>query len=71
MLIMETQGNIMTSIQANTDAAMFKFVKDYLDGAVGLFERDPANSDFSRGYQKALASLKSVLDEMEKSTKSG
>lgn len=46
---------------------LYDFVKNYLDGAAGLFDKDPASSDFSRGYQKALISLKDILDRIESS----
>lgn len=50
-------------------AAFYDFVKDYLDSSAGLFERDEPRSDFSRGYQRSLLSLKSILDKMEESAK--
>jgi hypothetical protein len=50
-------------------AAFYEFVKGYLNQSANLFEHDQPTSDFSRGYQKSLMSLKSVLDAMEKSAK--
>ena len=48
---------------------LYTFVKNYLDGAEALFEKDSAVSDFSRGYQRSLLSLKEILDQMEQSYK--
>lgn len=48
-------------------AAFYEFIREYLDGALDLFEKDQPTSDFSRGYQKALLSLKGILDKMESS----
>ncbi len=56
-------------IQMNTDAALLKFVKDYLAGAMEAADRSPPNSEFSRGYEQALRSLQSVLINLEKSAK--
>ena len=56
-------------IQMNTDAALLKFVKDYLDGATGSFDRDPPNTEFSRGYAEALRCLQAVMNSVEKSAK--
>jgi hypothetical protein len=50
-------------------AAFYEFVKGYLDQSASLFEMDQPTSDFSRGYQRSLLSLKSILDNMEKSAK--
>ena len=54
-------------METTQKAAFYDFVKGYLNSSSDLFERDQPTSDFSRGYQKALLSLKSVLDTMEKS----
>lgn len=50
-------------------AAFYDFVRGYLDRSSELFERDQPTSDFSRGYQRSLLSLKSILDKMEESAK--
>jgi hypothetical protein len=56
-------------IQMNTDAALLKFVKDYLDASIGSFDRDPPTSEFARGYAQGLRSLQSVMNSIEKSAK--
>ena len=56
-------------IQMNTDAALLKFVKDYLDGSIESFDRSPPTSEFSRGYAQGLRSLQSVMNTIEKSAK--
>jgi hypothetical protein len=50
-------------------AAFYEFVKDYLDQSASLFGMDQPTSDFARGYQRSLLSLKSILDKMEDSAK--
>ena len=54
-------------METTQKAAFYDFVKGYLDSSSDLFERDQPTSDFSRGYQKALLSLKGILDKMESS----
>lgn len=54
-------------METTQKAAFYEFVKSYLDSSAGLFDRDQPTSDFSRGYQKALLSLKGILDKMEDS----
>lgn len=57
-------------IQINTDAALLKFVKDYLssatkDGSV----LTNTNSEFGRGYVQALRTLTYVMNNVETSAK--
>jgi hypothetical protein len=44
-------------------AHLYAFVKDYLEGSQ---RPDMSDSDFARGYKKGLASLQSILDNLEK-----
>ena len=48
-------------------AALYDFVKSYLNDVAWLAEHDPAVSDFARGYEKGLLGLKDILDNMENS----
>ena len=48
-----------------TMAQLYAFTKDYLEGAT---KNGEPSSDFARGYHQALMSLKSVLDNLEKTT---
>ncbi len=56
--------------QMNTDAALLKFVKDYLDGATNDGAAlNHTNTEFARGYVQGLRTLRSVLINLEKSAK--
>ena len=48
-------------------AALYDFVKSYLNDVAWLAEHESVVSDFADGYQKGLLGLKDILDNMEKS----
>ena len=58
----------MSNQNQMTMAQLYAFTRDYLEGATKTGSAlGNTGTEFSRGYQKALMSLKSVLDSMEKS----
>ncbi len=40
--------------------------ENYIKEALDSFERDPADSDYQKGYEAALKELKKYLDKMRK-----
>jgi len=46
-------------------ARLYQFVKDYLEGSQ---RPDLSDSDFDRGYKQGLASLQSILANIEEAT---
>ncbi len=44
-----------------TKEMLYEFVKNYLEGAM----KPKVDSDFARGYQQGLRSLKQILERME------
>lgn len=52
-----------------TMSQLYAFTKDYLEGATkNGAALGNTGTEFSRGYHQALMSLKSVLDNLEKTT---
>ena len=41
-------------------------VEEYLKWAIASFERDPADSEFQKGYLAALIEVQKVLDDKKK-----
>ena len=41
-------------------------IEEYLEWAIASFERDPADSEFQRGYLAALEEVQKVLDSSKK-----
>lgn len=46
---------------------LYDFVKSYLEGAM----LPKVDSEFSKGYQQGLRSLKQVLEKLEESNRNG